>query len=244
MTNREDQLYGGIRLRTTATLAGARIPIVIDVGFGDATEPGLQEINLPVLLDMPVPHLLAYPPETVIAEKFEAMVKLGLANSRRSSRQRKEVGNDRFRPEAVVRGPIGHCVTGGGRSRSSPSPSCSGPDAGSAARPNGFAGAGRSAPPMARLGKQLQRREVVARLQYPTSIRLRCTGAGIRLSELEARRLPPRSGLPRNECLLVALLSARGVGQFSTDAATNRKTSADAAERAAFQRADAGASCA
>lgn len=79
---REDQDYGGVRLRTTATLAGARIPIVIDIGFGDATEPGLEEIDLPALLDMPAPHLLAYPPETVIAEKFEAMVKLGLANSR------------------------------------------------------------------------------------------------------------------------------------------------------------------
>lgn len=79
---REDQHYGGVRLRTTASLAGARIPIVIDIGFGDATEPGLDEIDLPVLLDMPAPHLLAYPPETVIAEKFEAMVKLGLANSR------------------------------------------------------------------------------------------------------------------------------------------------------------------
>lgn len=79
---REDQSYGGVRLRTTATLAGARIPIVIDIGFGDATDPGLQEINLPVLLDMPTPHLLAYSPETVIAEKFEAMIKLGLANSR------------------------------------------------------------------------------------------------------------------------------------------------------------------
>lgn len=79
---REEQQYGGVRLRTTASLAGARIPIVIDIGFGDSTEPGLLEIDLPVLLDMPVPHLLAYPPETVIAEKFEAMVKLGLANSR------------------------------------------------------------------------------------------------------------------------------------------------------------------
>lgn len=79
---REEQDYGGIRLRTMATLAGARIPIVIDIGFGDATEPGLEEIDLPVLLDMPAPHLLAYPPETVIAEKFESMVKLGLANSR------------------------------------------------------------------------------------------------------------------------------------------------------------------
>lgn len=79
---REDQDYGGVRLRTIATLAGARIPIVIDIGFGDATEPGLEEIDLPALLDMPAPHLLAYPPETVIAEKFEAMVKFGLANSR------------------------------------------------------------------------------------------------------------------------------------------------------------------
>ena len=79
---RDVQRYGGVRLRTTAVLAGARIPIVIDVGFGDATEPGLQEIDLPVLLDMPAPNLLAYPLETVIAEKFEAMVKLGLANSR------------------------------------------------------------------------------------------------------------------------------------------------------------------
>jgi predicted nucleotidyltransferase component of viral defense system len=79
---REDHHYGGIRLRTTATLAGARIPIVIDIGFGDATEPGLENIDLPVLLGMPAPHLLAYSPETVIAEKFEAMVKLGLANSR------------------------------------------------------------------------------------------------------------------------------------------------------------------
>ncbi|MCD9032956.1 nucleotidyl transferase AbiEii/AbiGii toxin family protein [Luteimonas sp. Y-2-2-4F] len=79
---RQDHHYGGIRLRTTAALAGARIPIVVDIGFGDAIEPGLQEIDLPVLLDMPVPRLLAYPPETVIAEKFEAMVRFGLANSR------------------------------------------------------------------------------------------------------------------------------------------------------------------
>lgn len=79
---REDQHYGGVRLRTTAALAGARIPIVIDVGFGDSTEPGVQEIDLPVLLDLPAPRLLAYSPEAVIAEKVEAMVKLGLANSR------------------------------------------------------------------------------------------------------------------------------------------------------------------
>jgi predicted nucleotidyltransferase component of viral defense system len=79
---REDAEYGGSRLRTTAALAGARIPIVVDVGFGDAIEPGAEDIDLPVLLEMPSPHLRAYPPETVIAEKLHAMVALGLANSR------------------------------------------------------------------------------------------------------------------------------------------------------------------
>ncbi len=79
---REELAYGGLRLRTTATLAGARINVVIDIGFGDAVEPGLEEIDLPVLLDLPAPHLLVYPRETVIAEKFQAMVQLGRANSR------------------------------------------------------------------------------------------------------------------------------------------------------------------
>jgi predicted nucleotidyltransferase component of viral defense system len=71
-----------LRLRTTATLAGARITVVIDIGFGDAIEPGIEEINLPVLLDQPQPKLRAYSRETVIAEKFQAMVMLGIANSR------------------------------------------------------------------------------------------------------------------------------------------------------------------
>lgn len=79
---REELEYGGSRLRTTAALAGARIPITVDIGFGDAIAPGAQDVNLPVLLDMPSPHLRAYPPETVIAEKVHAMVALGRANSR------------------------------------------------------------------------------------------------------------------------------------------------------------------
>jgi predicted nucleotidyltransferase component of viral defense system len=79
---REEVDYGGSRIRTTAALAGARIPITVDIGFGDAVEPGVEDIDLPVLLDMPSPHLRAYPPETVIAEKFHAMVVLGQANSR------------------------------------------------------------------------------------------------------------------------------------------------------------------
>ena len=54
----------------------------MDIGFGDAVEPGVEDIDLPVLLDMPSPHLRADPPETVIAEKFHLMVVLGRANSR------------------------------------------------------------------------------------------------------------------------------------------------------------------
>jgi predicted nucleotidyltransferase component of viral defense system len=79
---REDLEYGGVRLRTTAALAGARIAVVVDIGFGDAVEPGIEDIELPLLLDMQPLRLRAYPRETVIAEKFQAMTVLGRANSR------------------------------------------------------------------------------------------------------------------------------------------------------------------
>jgi predicted nucleotidyltransferase component of viral defense system len=79
---REEIEYGGLRLRTRATLDGARIPITVDVGFGDAIEPGLVVMDYPVLLDLPTPRLRAYARETVVAEKFQAMVALGRANSR------------------------------------------------------------------------------------------------------------------------------------------------------------------
>ena len=79
---REAADYGGVRVRTYATIAGARIPIQVDIGFGDAVTPGAVEIDYPALLDAPAPHLRAYPVETVVAEKFEAIVTLGIANSR------------------------------------------------------------------------------------------------------------------------------------------------------------------
>jgi predicted nucleotidyltransferase component of viral defense system len=79
---REESGYSGLRLKTYAIVDGARIRVVIDIGYGDAIEPGLNDIELPVLLDQPAPTLRAYPYETVIAEKFQAMVALGLANSR------------------------------------------------------------------------------------------------------------------------------------------------------------------
>jgi hypothetical protein len=79
---RDELEYGGLRVKANATVDGARVRVVIDIGFGDAIEPGLEETELPVLLDLPAPRLRAYARETVIAEKFQAMVMLGRANSR------------------------------------------------------------------------------------------------------------------------------------------------------------------
>ena len=79
---RDDQAYGGLRLRTSAHLAAAVVPVRVDVGFGDAVTPGPIELEYPVLLSQPAPRLNSYPRETVVAEKLEAIVALGLANSR------------------------------------------------------------------------------------------------------------------------------------------------------------------
>ena len=79
---REDVEYGGFRVRPSATIAGARVPIQVDIGFGDAVTPGPVEIVYPPLLDAPAPRLRAYPVMTVVAEKFQALVQLGIANSR------------------------------------------------------------------------------------------------------------------------------------------------------------------
>lgn len=79
---REELEYGGLRLRTTASISGARVVVTIDVGFGDALEPDVELIDYPSMLDLPIPRLQAYARETVIAEKFQAMVALGRANSR------------------------------------------------------------------------------------------------------------------------------------------------------------------
>jgi len=79
---REDQRYNGIRIHATATLGKAKIPIQVDIGFGDAVTPASKRIDYPSLLGFPAPKLRAYPKETVVAEKFEAMVSLGITNSR------------------------------------------------------------------------------------------------------------------------------------------------------------------
>ncbi|OZB15164.1 MAG: hypothetical protein B7X55_10050 [Rhodobacterales bacterium 34-62-10] len=79
---REGQIYGGKRLRTVATLDGARIPITIDIGFGDAITAPEYEIMYGSLLDFSAAKIRAYSPATVIAEKFQAIVALGLINGR------------------------------------------------------------------------------------------------------------------------------------------------------------------
>lgn len=83
MEIRKDANYEGVRLTLLGTLDRARCAIQIDVGYGDAVTPAADCVLFPVLLDdMPQPALRAYPVYTVIAEKYQAMVSLGIANTR------------------------------------------------------------------------------------------------------------------------------------------------------------------
>jgi hypothetical protein len=80
---REDARYGGLRVRLVGTLGNARVSLQLDVGYDDAVTPGPEEAMYPTLLDdLPAPHLRIYPRATVVAEKLEAIVSLGMANSR------------------------------------------------------------------------------------------------------------------------------------------------------------------
>ena len=79
---KEGEEYQGVRVLFLAFLGNARMSLQIDVGFGDVVTPNAEMVDYPTILDFPAPQLQAYPKETVLAEKFEAMVKLGIANSR------------------------------------------------------------------------------------------------------------------------------------------------------------------
>ena len=79
---RKEAGYPGVRVTMTAELAGALIPVQCDVGFGDAVTPAAMHQEFPTLLQLPAPRLRAYPPETVVAEKLEALVKLAAFNTR------------------------------------------------------------------------------------------------------------------------------------------------------------------
>jgi hypothetical protein len=79
---REDQDYEGHRVKMMAYLGKARIPLQIDIAFGDAISPGPENIEYPTLLDQPPVCVRAYPKETVVAEKLQAAITLGIRNSR------------------------------------------------------------------------------------------------------------------------------------------------------------------
>ena len=78
----KDADYDGIRIRFRAGLDSATINMQVDIGFGDVVYPEPEESELPTMLDSPAPRLLCYSRESSIAEKLEAMVKLGVLNSR------------------------------------------------------------------------------------------------------------------------------------------------------------------
>jgi predicted nucleotidyltransferase component of viral defense system len=79
---RVEDAYGGQRVRLRGLLGKAQLTVQVDVGIGDAVTPEPEWLDYPSLLDLPRPRLRAYRPETTIAEKFHAMVILGMANSR------------------------------------------------------------------------------------------------------------------------------------------------------------------
>lgn len=74
--------YTGIRVKLRATIGKAIVPLQVDVGFGDALPVAPEEVTFPVLLGIAAPKLRAYSRETVVAEKLEVLVELGMLNSR------------------------------------------------------------------------------------------------------------------------------------------------------------------
>jgi len=78
----EEAEYQGLRVEFGGSLGNARIPMQIDIGFGDCITPKAKEITYPTILGMREPRLRAYPPETSIAEKFQVMLHRGVFNSR------------------------------------------------------------------------------------------------------------------------------------------------------------------
>lgn len=80
---RKEANYAGVRVMLLGVIDGARCQIQIDIGFGDAVTPGPEEVEYPVMLsEFAAPKLRVYPRYTVVAEKFEALSSLGIANSR------------------------------------------------------------------------------------------------------------------------------------------------------------------
>ena len=74
--------YEGVRVNLTGFLGKAKIPLQVDIGFADVVSPAPISLKYPTILHMPAPQLRGYPPESVIAEKLQALVFLGSVNSR------------------------------------------------------------------------------------------------------------------------------------------------------------------
>ncbi len=78
----EEADYQGLRITLEGTLGNVRMGMQIDIGFGDVVTPNAKAVGFPTILEFPAPEILSYPRETVIAEKFEIMIRLGIFNSR------------------------------------------------------------------------------------------------------------------------------------------------------------------
>ncbi len=80
---RKEARYDGVRVILLGFLDGARCLVQVDIGFGDAVTPEAEDVQYPVILkDLAQPTMRAYPRYTVVAEKFDAVYSLGMANSR------------------------------------------------------------------------------------------------------------------------------------------------------------------
>lgn len=80
---RKEANYSGIRVTLIGLLDGAKCPVQVDIGYGDAITPAPESARYPTMLaDMPAPILRVYPRYTVVAEKLEAIISLGMANTR------------------------------------------------------------------------------------------------------------------------------------------------------------------
>ena len=79
---REEQEYGGNRVRLTGFLGKAKVSLQVDIAYGDAVTPEIEENDFPSMLEMSSPRILTYPKETVVAEKLQSMIHLGMQNSR------------------------------------------------------------------------------------------------------------------------------------------------------------------
>jgi len=79
---RAREIYQGLQVKLPGTLGNARVSMQIDIGTGDTIIPSPEVARYPTLVDLPAPRLKIYPPETVIAEKLDTIISLGIRNSR------------------------------------------------------------------------------------------------------------------------------------------------------------------